>query len=348
MGMDKKELEALLTIPEEKMENLLFLAAKTKRETLGNVTYLRGLIELSNICRKNCLYCGIRCSNTNTPRYTLSDEEVFFAADYAFKNRYGSIAIQAGEQQSEPFISRIERLVDEIKERTGGALGITLSLGEQSRDTYRRWKEVGADRYLLRIETSNETLYHSLHPEDRNHRFADRIEALHNLKDLGYQLGCGVMIGLPGQSISDLANDLLFFKRLDIDMCGMGPFIEHADTHLKNPHLSLSARFDLTIRMIAILRILMPTINIAATTALQAIDPLGREKALRAGANVIMPNITPVNTRSAYKLYDNKPISEDCLDIQDKTLFERILAAGDEIGFDLQGNSKHFRDKQSV
>lgn len=346
--MGKSELEALLTIPEDKMPNLLELASKVKREGVGNVTYLRGLIELSNICQKNCYYCGIRRENSRCERYNLTDNQVLQAAEYAYKNGYGSIAIQSGELNNKENTLRIERLVKQIKHLSNHSLGITLSLGEQSQETFQRWKDAGADRYLLRIESSSRTLFESIHPNDELHSFANRLKSLELLKKLNYQVGTGVMIGIPNQTISDLADDLLFFRSFDIDMCGMGPYIEHPDTSLENKSLSLEKRFDLTIRMIAILRIMMPTINIASTTALQAIDPLGREKALKAGANVIMPNITPTNVRSNYKLYKNKPLSEDCLDIQDKTLFERILASGDEIGFSKQGNSLHYNDKNSL
>lgn len=348
MGMGKAELEALLTIPEDKMQNLLELSSRAKKDGVGNITYLRGLIELSNICQKNCYYCGIRRKNTNCKRYNLTDKQVLEAAEYAHKNRYGSIAIQSGELNSIENSIRIENLIKKIKQLSNNSLGITLSLGEQSYETFKRWQDAGADRYLLRIETSSEKLFETIHPNDSLHSFKNRFASLETLKKLNYQLGTGVMIGLPNQTISELADDLLFFKSLDIDMCGMGPYIEHPDTNIKNSVLSLEKRFDLTIRMIAILRIMMPTINIAATTALQAIDSLGREKALKAGANVIMPNITPTSVRSNYKLYKNKPISEDCLDIQDKTLFERIVSMGDNIGFSEQGNSKHYKDKNSL
>lgn len=330
-------------------ETLLERAHHYKGDNVGYVTYLRGLIELSNECIKNCYYCGIRRDNQQVTRYTLSDKQVMNAARYAYENNYGSIAIQAGERIASEHVERITRLVKEIREMSCGALGITLSLGEQTHEVYQQWKKAGADRYLLRIETSNPQLYAKLHPNDSLHTFDRRLEALHNLRDTGFQVGTGVMIGVPFQTKEEMIDDLFFMKKMDIDMCGMGPYIEHKETPLyahRETLWTLQQRFDMTIRMVATLRLMMPKINIAATTALQAIDPIGREKALWAGANVIMPNITPVTTRASYKLYENKPVSEDCLDVQDKSLFERINNAGDTIGFGEQGNSIHYKNRK--
>lgn len=343
--MGREELIELLKVPKNREKYLFELSGKTRAESVGNKVYLRGLIELSNICQKSCLYCGIRKENENCVRYDLSDQDVLDAAQYAYKNRYGSIAIQSGELNSEKNTSRIEGLVRDIKTLSNGELGITLSLGEQSDQTYKRWREAGADRYLLRIESSSRELFEKIHPNNSMHSYDTRIECLNSLRNHGYQLGTGIMIGLPHQTIETLADDLLFFKSMDIDMCGMGPYLEHEDAVLGKSEMRVEDRFNLTLRMIAILRIMMPKINIASTTALQAIDPLGREKALRVGANVIMPNITPTTVRKQYKLYENKPISEDCLEIQEKTLFERIADEGFEIGFSTQGNSLHYKSK---
>lgn len=192
-------------------------------------------------------------------------------------------------------------------------MGITLSMGEQSRETFERWKEAGAERYLLRIEASNRELYHKLHPHDDNHSYEKRLNALKLLQDCDYQVGTGVMVGLPFQTTSNLADDLLFFKDFDIDMIGLGPYIEHEDTPLYQYSDQLkpqAERFELSMRMVALLRILMKDVNIAATTAMQSIDELGREKVIKVGANVLMPNITPVRYREGYLLYENKP----CLD----------------------------------
>lgn len=323
-------------------------AAEVKRVTVGNKVYLRGLIELSNKCIKNCLYCGIRFANTDVPRYELSDEEVLLAARYAWESGYGSVAIQAGEQSSARFTDRIARLLEEIKKFSAGELGVTLSLGEQSRDTLEKWRNAGADRYLMRIESSNRKLYESIHPADGKHSFDRRIEALVDLKALAYQVGTGVMIGLPNQTIEDLANDILFFQEKDIDMCGMGPYIEHHSTPLyevaqHTPMMSLEERFELTLQMVATLRCVMPDVNIAATTALQAIRAGGREMALVVGANVLMPNITPSTNISNYKLYDNKPIREGKMGGGDEELFATLRAHGFEVGFHQQGNSLHYK-----
>ncbi len=346
MGMGRAELIALLQIPKDREKYLFELSTKAKLANVGNLVFLRGLIEISNICHKNCYYCGIRRDSKHATRYNLDDNDIIESAIYAHKNGYGSLALQAGELENEQNTQRIEKILREIQKLSNGELGVTLSLGEQNYDVYERWRKAGASRYLLRIETSSAEFYKTLHPNDSLHNFDRRVECLKTLRELDYQVGTGVMIGLPNQTAEILADDLLFFKDLDIDMCGMGPYLENPDSMLPPATLSLEERFDLTLRMIAILRIMMPKVNIAATTALQAIDPLGREKALQIGANVIMPNITPVSVRKNYKLYDNKPISEDCLDIQDKTLFERIREAGCEIGFGIQGNSLHYTKKE--
>jgi len=256
--------------------------------------------------------------------------------------------MQAGELESPTFTARVEHLVKEIKKLSAGKLGITLSLGEQSREVYERWFEAGAHRYLLRIETSSPELYHRYHPGDDFHDFERRKECLCSLRSIGYQTGTGVMIGLPFQDASHLADDLLFMRDMDVDMVGMGPFIEHQHTPLfqyRDQLLPIEERFDLALKMVAVLRILMPDINIAAATALQAIDPLGREKAVKVGANIIMPNITPGKYRNDYALYENKPCvdeePEECMNCLDV----RVQLADGEIGYGEWGDSKHFHKR---
>jgi biotin synthase len=208
----------------------------------------------------------------------------------------------------------------------------------------------GAHRYLLRIEVSNPELYGKLHPNDRHHDYNERIGALRRLRKTGYQVGTGVMIGLPFQTLPDLADDLLFFREFDIDMAGMGPYIEHEDTPLfrfRNELLPLRERFLLSLKMVALLRILMKDINIAATTAMQAIDPQGREKALLVGANVIMPNLTPLKYRQDYLLYENKPCLDEESEECKSCLEARIALAGDEIGYGEWGDSKHFNRRHN-
>ncbi len=200
----------------------------------------------------------------------------------------------------------------------------------------------------MRIETTNKELYYKIHPENQNHRFETRIEALYNIKKVGYQTGTGVMIALPFQTIEDLADDLIFFRNFDIDMVGMGPYIEHRDTPLyqfKDLLMPLEERFYLSLKMISILRIMMKDINIAATTALQAIDPIGREKAIKAGANIIMPNITPTVERSNYQLYENKPCIDEQAEDCTNCLEARITMAGDTIVYGEWGDSLHFKNK---
>ncbi len=339
------DLYNFLSLPENEIESLINLAAKVKEDNVGNTVYYRGLIEYSNICSKNCLYCGIRACNANVVRYELSEEEVVNAARFAAEHSYANLVIQSGERSDSEFIHKIARLLSKIHAETDHKLRITLSLGEHTYDTYKLWKDCGADRYLLRIETSNEDLYKKLHPNDGKHSYSKRVKAIETLRKLEYQVGSGVMIGLPFQTIEHMVNDLLFLKNYDIDMVGMGPYIEHQDTPLykyKDLLLSKNERFLLGVKMVASLRILMKDINIAATTAMQALNPNGREIAIMAGANVIMPNITPLKYRKEYLLYEDKPCtdedSEQCL----KCLEKRITSTGNQIGYDSWGDSKHF------
>ncbi|MDY0026915.1 MAG: [FeFe] hydrogenase H-cluster radical SAM maturase HydE [Lentimicrobium sp.] len=347
-ALSRDDLMYLLSVKGEERARLFAHAAFIKEQYVGNKVYFRGLIEFSNICSKNCYYCGIRRENKNTHRYNLSDDEILEAARFAYESGYGSVAIQGGELESEFFTSRIEHLLREIKKLSDGKLGITLSVGEQSPEVYKRWFEAGAHRYLLRIESSSRELYYKIHPHDDIHRFERRLQGLYALKAAGYQVGTGVMIGLPFQTLGDLADDLLFMKAFDIDMCGMGPYIEHADTPLwqyRDQLLPLAERLDLAFKMIALLRILMKDINIVAATALQAIDPAGREKALKIGSNIIMPNITPGTYRNDYKLYENKPCTDENAPDCKNCLEARIHIAGSEIGYDIWGDSAHFKKR---
>lgn len=309
------------------------------------------MIEFSNICSKDCFYCGIRKSNKRVVRYEAIDEEILTACRFAWENRFGSVVLQSGERSSPRFVDRVERLVREIKRFSGGELGITLSCGEQSRESYQRWREAGAHRYLLRIETSSPALYARIHPQNSLHTFEKRLEALRLLRETGFQVGTGVMIGLPFQTVEELAADLLFFREIDIDMCGMGPYIEHEHTPLyQYRHLLLprEERFGLALRMIAVLRLLMPDINIAAATALQAIDPAGREKAVAVGANVIMPNLTPCQYRRDYLLYEDKPCLDEDAELCRNCLEARIELTGSEIGYGEWGDSKHFQHRTAL
>lgn len=321
-------------------------AYKVKKKTVGESVYLRGLVEISNICRKNCLYCGIRRDNLNTGRYELTSEEVLEAAAFAAAQGYGSMVIQGGERTDSKFIDKITSLLVEIKRRW--PLGITLSLGEQTEDVYREWFEAGAHRYLLRIESSTKELYEKIHPVDAVHSYETRVQALRDLRKCGYQVGTGVMIGLPFQTAANLADDLLFFKEMDIDMCGMGPYLEHSETPLyafRHMIPDQMRRLDLSLRMVALLRLLMPDINIAATTAMQAIVPDGRERAIMAGANVLMPNLTLSDVREEYQIYQNKPgVGEDAA-ISSSRTEQRLREMKIPIGYGQWGDSIHYRKR---
>ena len=347
--MKKEIINYLICNDENKVNDLFNKALKTREDNVGNKVYLRGLIEYSNICHKNCYYCGLRKDN-NIRRYKLSEEEVIDAAIFAYNNNFGSIVIQSGEVTSKKNTNQITTLLRKINEKTNNELGITLSLGEQDKDTLKEWKEIGnAIRYLLRIETSNPLIYNKIHPNDNLHSFTNRLKTLDILKELNYQVGTGTMIGLPFQSVEDIANDIIFFKENDIDMIGLGPYIEHSDTPLysyKDELLSLRNRFELTLKTIAILRLLIPDVNIASATALQTIDTQGREKAILAGANVIMPNITPTKYRSNYLLYENKSFIKYTAEESMNSIFSRIRSTNLEIGFNEQGNSLHFIKKK--
>jgi biotin synthase len=344
--LSKQDIIRLLSITDKAEQDALIQKAySVKASAIGTKVYLRGLIEFSNQCKKNCFYCGIRSGNQKVERYSMTDEEILQVVELAKKNQFTGIVLQGGEIQSPEFTNRITGLLIKIKKATNPDFRITLSLGEQSLETYQQWLDAGAQRYLLRIETSSEALYRKIHPDNKIHRYNTRLQCLENIQKVGYQAGTGVMIGLPYQSIENLANDLLFIKHMDIDMVGMGPYLEHADTPLYQqkelllPHLD---RLNLSLRMIAVLRILMPTINIASTTALQSIVPFGRELGLKAGANVIMPNLTPAKYKSQYLLYENKPCLEEQADECIDCLANKITMTGEEIALDDYGDSRHF------
>lgn len=348
--LEKSDLVSLLAAGEEERRLIYERAADIKQSYVGNKVYYRGLVEFSNLCGKNCYYCGIRAGNKSAHRYEATEEEVLQAARYAWENQFGSMVIQAGERSGSRFVERIESLVRKIKQMSRGELGITLSLGEQSEETYRRWFDAGAHRYLLRIEVSNPELYPRYHPENKTHDYRARLDCLHLLRRVGYQVGSGVMIGLPFQTLEDLADDLLFLRKHDIDMVGMGPYIEHEQTPLykyKGQLLPRLDRFNLSLKMVAILRIMMKDINIAATTAMQAIDPLGREKALKVGANIIMPNLTPTRYREDYLLYEDKPCTDEDAEECKRCLEARIHMSGGEIGYGEWGDSRHFQKRNA-
>lgn len=330
---------------------LLNTAEQVRLENLGNIVYLRGLIEFSNYCSQDCYYCGIRKSNHRLKRYHLTKEEIINLAHIAYKNGYQSIALQAGEISSEKEVNFLADTIKEIKDITPPSslsLGITLSTGELSYQQYKKLRDAGAHRYLLRIETSNEDLFTSIHPSPQS--FKKRLECLYALKDLDYQVGTGVMVGLPQQTYEDLANDLLFFQEFGIDMIGLGPYIPHAATPLAIKGINKNMdSYTSTLKMLALTRIIMPDINIVASTALQTINPLGLEAGIKAGANIVMPVLTPEAVRGKYALYNNKsytPLIE---------LANRIANISYEVGLWALGDSsyyfsrtKHYKESKEV
>ena len=365
LTFDREGLAAAIACEDAAFEQaLLEEAYRVKTATVGPEVYLRGLIEISNICVKNCLYCGIR-RDIRCPRYELSEEEALATARTAAQRRFGSVVIQGGERSDAAFIRKITRLLKAIKAIDTGddpPLGVTLSLGEQPREVYEEWFDAGAHRYLLRIESSNPDLYRKIHPDDPLHAFDRRMQALYDLKETGYQAGTGAMIGMPFQTADDMARDLLFYKEFDAPMVGMGPYNPHPETPLTlsgAPYPSAERRFALGLKMIALLRLLMPDINIAAATALEVLDPRGREKGILAGANVFMPNITPEEQMVKYNLYDRKTLLRDCPSSVEPEKRDKHICAncvfpfcslGNDlngkkivIGYGRWGDSKHFR-----
>ena len=348
---NEQDLINILSLTDnEDIEQLYKSARAVTESVVGKKVHFRGIIEFSNICAKDCYYCGIRKSNAFVERYTIPDDDIVEAAKWAWKAGYGSIVMQSGEIESTKFTNKVTDILNRIARETNGELGITLSLGEQSFETYKAWFDAGAKRYLLRIETTDRELYKTLHPAD--HSFDVRINALKSLRKAGYQVGTGVMIGLPGQTVKMLAKDILFFKEMDIDMIGMGPYIPHHQTPLADSMPNFSEikdrQFQKGLIMIAATRLFLRDINIAASTALQTLNNVGRELGIMAGANIIMPNITGTEYRSSYQLYDNKPCLSDTSSMCHHCMEMRLSAYGVEIGLNEHGDSKHFAKRHSL
>lgn len=343
--MNRDEIKSILSLNDEhSLKSLREQISKIK----DNRVFFRGLLELSNICEKDCLYCGIRKSNDDVLRYLIPADEAILAARFVKEAGYLGMVIQSGEMQSKKFINYIADLTYQIKCQVDKNIRITLSCGEQSLKTYQLWKNAGADRYLLRIETSNPKLYQLIHPNNLSHSFKNRLEALENLRESGFQVGSGNMVGLPFQTLDDIADDLLFFKKIDLDMVGLGPYIPHSKTPLYQHSYNIlddKSRFQLALNTTAALRILMPTINIAAATALQTLDPVGREKALQYGANVIMPNITPTQYRKSYLLYEDKPCTDEHPSQCQQCLLSRVKMFGQVVALHDLGDSIHYQER---
>jgi len=302
--LSSEELLYILdNLDEESKKYLIEKAHDTRMKVYGDKVYIRGLIEFTNYCSMNCVYCGIRAENKNADRYRLTLEEILECADLGDELGYKTFVLQGGE---DPYYTdeRLVQVIKAIKQRYPEN-AITISLGERSYESYKKLYAAGADRYLLRHETATKELYDRFHP---GATFENRRQCLYNLKEIGYQIGAGFMVGLPGQENKDLVNDLRFIKELSPHMCGLGPFIPHKDTVLKD---CKSGTLEKTITMLALVRLLVPNILLPATTALGSINPLGREMGIKAGANVVMPNLSPRSVREKYSLYDGKICTGD-------------------------------------
>lgn len=296
---------ALLIENRSKCSDYLFQNASEVRESIyGRDIYIRGLIEFTNYCKNNCFYCGIRRGNANAQRYRLTPEQILQCCSYGYGLGFRTFVLQGGEDAyfTDEMLCGIVR---EIKHKHPDC-AVTLSLGERSNESYKALKEAGADRYLLRHETSAKSHYEKLHPKEMS--FENRINCLNQLKALGYQTGAGFMVGSPFQTVQNLADELIFLKELNPHMVGIGPFIPHKDTPFFN---EASGTAELTLFMLGLLRLTLPNVLLPATTALGTADPLGREKGIKAGANVVMPNLSPVDVRKKYMLYDNKICTGD-------------------------------------
>ena len=318
-----REYEKLIS--ERTSESAQYLTEKAdevRKRVYGNQVFVRGLIEISNICKNDCYYCGIRGGNGNCERYRLTPEEILLCCKEGYALGFRTFVLQGGEDgffTDEVLCDLIKKIKNLFPE-----CAVTLSLGERSRESYEKLYVSGADRYLLRHETADEWLYKKLHPE--NMSLKNRMECLKNLKEIGFQTGCGFMVGAPYQTAEHIAKDLKFIEEFKPDMCGIGPFVPHKDTIFKS-HGHGSA--ELTCYLLSIIRLIHPNILLPATTALGTIDPIGREKGILAGANVVMPNLSPEQVRKKYDLYDNKVSSGAESAMQRKNLENRM----EKIGF---------------
>ena len=332
--IDKLALTHSLTLSEyeylienrtqESADRLRELAVSARREVYGNSVYIRGLIEISNICKNDCIYCGIRCSNKDCERYRLTKEDILSCCDEGYALGFRTFVMQGGE---DPHFDDelLCDIVSSIKQKYPDC-AVTLSMGERSRESYERLFAVGADRYLLRHETADAEHYSKLHPS--NMSFENRMRCLRDLKDIGFQTGCGFMVGSPYQTYAHIAKDLKFIEEFKPQMCGIGPFIPHKAT----PFASFAAgTVELTCYLLSIIRLIHPTILLPATTALGSIEEGGREKGILSGANVVMPNLSPMDNRKKYELYNNKLYSSAESAQAKAELEERIKNIGYEV-----------------
>ena len=317
---------------DEAADELRRLAVETRKKHYGNSVYIRGLIEISNICKNDCLYCGIRRSNKDCERYRLTKEQILSCCDEGYALGFRTFVMQGGEDA----YFTDERLCDIVGAIKGKYpdCAVTLSMGERSRESYERLYAAGADRYLLRHETATAEHYEKLHPSEM--RFEERMQCLRDLKDIGFQTGCGFMVGSPYQTYADIARDLKFIEEFKPQMCGIGPFIPHKAT----PFASFSAgTVELTCYLLSIVRLICPTVLLPATTALGSIEEGGRERGILSGANVVMPNLSPVDNRKKYELYNNKLYSNAESAQAKAELEKRIKSIGYEV-VEARGDAK--------
>jgi biotin synthase len=327
---NKKEITEILK-NDSKNDWLFDYADKVRKDNVGDEVHLRGLVEFSNICKNSCKYCGLRCENHNIERYRILKDEILTIAKNAVNMGYKTIVLQSGED----LYYSTDKMIEIIEGIKNFDVALTLSVGERSYDDYKAFRQAGADRYLIRIETTDKELYKQMHP---NMDFDNRIRCLKDLKELGYEVGTGCLVGLPNQTIESLADDILFFKEIEADMIGIGPFISHPQTPLKN---SPNGNFYLALKVMALTRLMLPDINIPATTAMETLNPDGRLIALKSGANVVMPNVTTSEYRKKYEIYPNKIcINEEpdkcrgCIEAKIKSIGRTISTT--------KGQSKHF------
>ena len=320
----REELLYLLeNIDEESKKFLIEMAYKTRLKYFGNTVYVRGLIEISSYCKKDCLYCGLRRSNKNADRYRLDKEQILECARRGNELGYKTIVLQGGEDAfytDEKMVDIIQAIKAEFPDNA-----LTLSIGERSYESYKKLYEAGADRFLLRHESATKSLYESIHNTES---FEERRRCLRDLKEIGFQAGAGFMVELPNQTNENLVDDLRYVKDLEPAMCGIGPFIPHKDTPLRDFEAGTTEK---TVILLAITRLLLPKVLLPATTALASINTNGRNEGLRAGANVIMPNLSPMSVRKKYSLYNNKAFILD----EDAEYRESIEAKLKEAGFEL-------------
>jgi biotin synthase len=337
----------------QRLETLWRRADGTRREHVGDAVHLRGLVEVSNHCARRCAYCGLRAANHTLARYRMGADEILKAAHQAAKFGYGTVVLQAGEDYG-IIAGWMADLIRRIKDET--SLAVTLSLGERTDDELTAWREAGADRYLLRFETSNRTLFDAIHPP-LGGQPCDRIALLRRLQELGYEAGSGVMVGIPGQSYASLADDILLFRELDLDMIGIGPFIPHPATPLGyEPEQFPDAGGEqvpnselMVYKAVALTRLVRPDANIPATTALATINKKnGRELGLQRGANVFMPNLTPLKYRRLYEIYPAKACINETGEACDHCLAARLRAIGRHAGRGPGGRKKSAARKEAL